>query len=142
MTAFALSNRTDDFIPEVFRRLFQAPVLATPFAENEIRIDVRENDKQYLVSAEMPGIKKEDIRVSITGNLVSISAEVNKNQEEKEGNGNKVLVKETFHGSISRSFSLAHEVDRKGVEAKLKDGVLLLTLPKRDSDSGHLVPIQ
>lgn len=54
----------------------------------------------------MPGIKKDDIRVSINGNLGSISAEVNKN-EEKEGNGNKLLVKENFHGSISRSFSLA-----------------------------------
>lgn len=89
----------------------------------------------------MPGIKKDDIRVSINGNLVSISAEVNKN-EEKEGKGNKLLVKETFHGSISRSFSLAHEVDRKGVEAKLKDGVLLLTLPKLDADAGHQILIQ
>lgn len=142
MNALTRFERLDDFIPEVFRRLSQAPALGTAFAPNEIRIDVRENDKEYLVSAEMPGIKKEDIRVSIDGNHVSISAEVSKNYEEKESKGDRVLVKETFHGTISRGFSLAHEVDKNGAQAKLKDGVLQLTLPKRTGQESHLIAVQ
>lgn len=142
MNALTRFERFDDFIPEVFRRLSQAPSWAASFAPQEIRIDVQENEKEYLVSAEMPGIKKEDIRVSINGNHVSISAQVNKDHEEKEDKRTRVLVKETFHGSISRSFSLAHEVNKKGAQAKLKDGVLLLTLPKLTGDPGQLVAVQ
>lgn len=142
MNALTRIERFDDFIPEVFRRLSQSPTFGAFAATNDIRIDVRENEKEYLVSAEMPGVNKDDIRVSINGNHVSITAEVKKDHEEKDNKSHRVLVKETFHGTVSRGFTLPAEVNRKGAQAKLKDGVLTLTLPKNDGDTGHLIAIQ
>ncbi|CAG1017856.1 partial Spore protein SP21, partial [Burkholderiaceae bacterium] len=98
------------------------------------------NDKDYQVRAEIPGAKKEDIRVTVDGNFVSISAEVRKEKEEKSGG--RVLLKETYFGSASRGFSLAHEVDAKAVVAKLEDGVLKLTLPKRQGAGARTVAIE
>jgi HSP20 family protein len=81
----------------------------------------------------MPGAKKEDIRVTVDGNFVSVSAEVKREKEEKSKG--RVLTRETYVGSSSRGFSLPHEIDDKAVSAKLEDGILKLTLPKR-SDTG------
>jgi len=106
----------------------------------EIRIDVTEKEKSYEVRAEIPGAKKEDIRVKVEGNFVSISAEVRKDKEEKSAG--RVVLKETYYGSASRGFSLAHEIDAKAVVAKLEDGVLKLTLPKREGSSSKIIEIQ
>ncbi|VTU22134.1 Hsp20/alpha crystallin family protein [Variovorax sp. PBL-E5] len=84
----------------------------------DIRVDVSENDKEYLVSAEIPGAKKD--------------------QEEKHG---RSLVKETYHGSVSRGFTLASDVDEKAAAAKLEDGVLRLTLPKREGSASRVLKI-
>jgi len=108
-------------------------------APSEIRIDVTERDKDYEVRAEIPGAKKEDIQVKVDGNFVSISAEVKKDTEEKSGG--RVVVKETYYGSASRGFTLAHEIDTAKVVAKLEDGVLKLTLPKRQGGSGKAIEI-
>lgn len=132
--------RLDDFFPEFFRRL--ARTMPTSFSADmpaEIKIDVTENDKDYQVRASIPGAKKDDIRVSVDGNYVSISAEVRKEKEEKSG---RSLLKETYYGSASRGFSLAHEIDDKAVVAKLEDGVLKLTLPKREGAGSRVIAIQ
>ncbi|CAN7297661.1 Hsp20 family protein [Variovorax sp. LjRoot84] len=105
---------------------------------SDIRVDISENDKEYLVSAEIPGAKKEDIRVSIDGNYVSIAAEIKKELEEKHG---RTLTKETYHGSVSRGFTLGSDVDEKTAVAKLEDGVLRLTLPKRQGSSSRVLKI-
>lgn len=127
------------FFPESFRRFMQ-PLRLAEGVPAEIRIDVTENDKDYAVRAEIPGAKKEDIRVQVDGNFVSISAEVKTEKEEKSGS--RVLVKETTYGSVSRGFSLAHEIDAKAVVAKLEDGVLKLTLPKREGSGTRSIAIQ
>lgn len=139
MTALTRIDRMDDLFQEFFRR-FARPVALTDAVPTEIRIDVTENDKDYQVRAEIPGAKKEDIRVNVDGNFVSISAEVRKEKEEKSGG--RVLLKETYHGSASRGFSLAHEIDDKAVVAKLEDGVLKLTLPKREGSGARPIAIQ
>ena len=139
MNALTRFDRLDDLFPELFRR-FSRPVALSEAAPADIRIDVTENDKDYQVRAEIPGAKKEDIRVTIDGNFVSISAEVRKEKEEKAAG--RLLVKETYHGSASRGFSLAHEIDSKGVVAKLDDGVLKLTLPKREGAAARSIAIQ
>ena len=87
----------------------------------------------------MPGAKKEDIRVSIDGNYVSIAAEIKKEQEDKHG---RTLVKETYNGSVSRGFTLASDVDDKSAVAKLEDGVLRITLPKREGTASRALKIQ
>jgi HSP20 family protein len=100
-------------------------------AEPEIKMDVAEDDKAYHVKAEVPGVKKEDIHVSIEGNQVSITAEVKKEKEEKKGE--TVLRSERYYGMQSRSFTLMHDVDQGNAEAKYQDGVLDLTLPKKSN---------
>ncbi len=139
MSALTRMERFDDMFPEFFRRIAR-PLALTEDSPGDIRIDVTENDKDYQVRAEIPGAKKEDIRVTVDGNFVSISAEVRKEKEEKSGG--RVLLKETYFGSASRGFSLAHEVDAKAVVAKLEDGVLKLTLPKRQGAGARTVAIE
>jgi len=95
----------------------------------EMRVDVRENNDNYSVMAELPGIAKEDIHVSIDGQLVSISAE--RKQEKEVKDGERVLRTERYYGKVSRSFQLGQEVDESQASAKFVDGVLQLTLPKK-----------
>jgi len=95
----------------------------------DIKLDVKEQDKAYVVHAEMPGIKKEDIHVSIDGPVVSISAERKEEKEVKEGE--RVLRSERYFGKVSRSFNLGQDVDDAAAKAKFADGVLELTLPKK-----------
>ena len=94
-----------------------------------ISVDVNESDKAYTVKAEIPGVSKDDISVAIEGKQVSISAEVKKEKEEKEGE--KVLHSERYYGSVYRSFTLPMDVDQSKSEAKYANGVLELTLPKK-----------
>lgn len=94
-----------------------------------ISVDVSENDKAYTVKAEIPGVSKDDSHVAIEGKQVSISAEVKKEKEEKEGE--KVLHSERYYGSAYRSFTLPMDVDQSKADAKYVNGVLELTLPKK-----------
>ncbi len=95
----------------------------------QIKIDVTENDQAYTVYAEMPGVKKEDIRITLEGNRVSISAEVK--EEMEKHNGDKMICHERYQGREARSFMLESEVDESKAQAKYTDGVLELTLPKK-----------
>ena len=95
----------------------------------QIRMDVKEDEKGYAVHADIPGVAKDDIHVTIDGNTVSISAEVKKNTEQKEGE--KVLRRERYFGRVSRSFALENEVDEASASARYQDGVLELVLPKK-----------
>jgi HSP20 family protein len=139
MTALSRMERFDDLFPESFRRLAR-PLALSEDIPGDIKVDITENDKEYQVRAQIPGAKKDDIRVTVEGNFVSIAAEVKKEKEEKSGE--RVLVKETYFGSASRGFSLAHEIDDKAVVAKLENGVLTLTLPKREGTGAHKIAIQ
>ncbi len=140
MTTLARLDRIENLFPELMRRWARPlQMLDDTDIPADLRVDVSENDHEYLVSAEIPGAKKEDIRVSIDGNYVSITAEIKKEQEEKHG---RSLVKETYHGSVSRGFTLASDVDEKSAVAKLEDGVLRLTLPKREGSTSRLLQIQ
>ena len=136
----SLTRFERDFFPEFFRRFARAMSIDTE-APGDIRIDVTEKDKEYLVRAEIPGAKKDDIRVTIDGNYVSIAAEVRREREEKSEKEGRLLLKETYFGSCSRGFTLAHDIDDKAATAKLEDGVLKLTLPKRQGAASRLLTI-
>ena len=129
-------------LDELFRGFF-APVRfeGAPRTPITIKMDVTETDDGYMIHAEMPGVKKEDINVRIDGNVVQIDAEV-KRESETKGNGGKVLRSERYHGTISRSFSLAEDVDETKAEAKYVDGVLTLTLPKKATAAARKVTVQ
>jgi HSP20 family protein len=108
--------------------------------EPQIKMDVSEDDKVYRVKAEIPGVKKEDVKVSIDGNQVSISAEVKKEKEEKKGE--KVIRSERYYGSQFRGFTLRHDIAQDKAEAKYEDGVLELTLPKKEATSAKQVAVK
>jgi len=127
MTSLVRQEPFDVAFPEFFRSLMR-PMRLELEPGLEIRFDLKENDKAYTVHAEIPGVKKEDIDVTIDGNVVSIRAEVKREKEEK---GEKMLRSERYFGAISRSFTLASDVDEKTATAKYADGVLELTLPKK-----------
>ena len=141
MNALTRFERFDDMFPEMVRR-FMRPTQMNLDTPGEIRVDVSETDKEYQVRAEIPGAKKEDIRISIDRNFVSISTEVKQEKEEKSGNDARSLVKEMYYGSASRGFSLTQEVDEAASVAKYEDGVLKLTLPKRKEASSKTLAIQ
>ena len=133
--------RIDPFgnMDDLFKGFMLRPVFRGVDVEPQIKVDVSEEDKAYLVKAEIPGVKKEDIHVSIDGNQVSISAEVKKEKEEKEGK--KLLRSERYYGKVYRSFSLDQEVDQGGAQAKYADGVLEVTLPKKPGSAAKQITI-
>ena len=122
-------------LEDAFDNLFRGLPMWVPAPERraaqpaQFRMDVIENDKEYQVLAEMPGVKKDEISITINGNEVAISAEVR--QEKVAQNGDTMLRDERFYGTIQRAFSLGQEVDEAHAQAKYNEGVLELTLPKK-----------
>lgn len=105
----------------------------------QIRLDVSESDASYIVKAEIPGVRKEDIEIRIDGNQVTISAELK--QENEERSGHRLLRSERRYGSACRKFALAENVDDAEAEAKFENGVLKLILPKGHSMSERRLTI-
>jgi len=99
-----------------------------PVATQRIRVDVLESESAYTVHADMPGIQKEDIDVQIDGAQVAISAKL---AERSAAEGEQVLRSERFVGEMSRSFTLGSDLDEDGANAAFDNGVLVLTLPKK-----------
>ena len=135
-------TRYDPFgdIDDIFKGFFVRPVAFEGDKQMQIKLDVKENDDSYTVHADIPGVNKEDIHVTVEGNMVSISAEKKTEKEEKEGE--KVLRSERFVGKVSRSFTLGSDVDESKAQAKYNDGVLELTLPKKAGSGSRKVAIQ
>jgi len=134
--------RFDPFgdVDDMFNRFMMRPLLREGMEVGpQIKMDVKEADGKYLVKAEIPGVNKDDIHVSVEGNRVSISAEVKQEKEVKEGE--RVIRCERSFGMASRSFTLADEVDQSQVQAKYNNGVLELTLPKKPGSSRKEISI-
>ncbi len=127
-----------EVFPELFRG-FVAPARSREGQALEIKVDVKESPADYTVHAELPGVTKEDINVEIDGNRVSISAEVKRETEQKEGE--RVLRSERYYGSVARSFVLANEIDESKSQARFDNGVLTLTLPKKIAVGGKKLAI-
>ncbi|MDY0071323.1 MAG: Hsp20/alpha crystallin family protein [Thauera sp.] len=115
-----------DFAPGFYVRPLHGDNLPTA---SQIRIDVKETDGGYTVQAEVPGVSKEDIHVSVDGAIVSLRAEIRQHDEQKEGE--KVLRSERYYGAVERSFQLPMEVETAACKAKYDNGVLTLELPKK-----------
>lgn len=139
MVNIARFNPNNDVFDDMFRGFFMRPVRFEDQPEMQIKMDVKEDDKNYTVHADIPGVKKEDIHVTIDGDQISISAEVKKLKEEKKDD--KILRSERYFGKVSRTFTLAQDVDEAGSQAKYSDGVLELVLPKRVGDKAKKLTI-
>jgi HSP20 family protein len=140
MANIARFDPFSESIDDMFRRVLRPVRWELDEQPLQIKLDVAENDKSYTVKAEVPGVKKEDINIQIDGNLVSISAESKREKDVKE-NG-KVIRSERYYGSLSRSFTLASEVDQAGATAKYTDGILELTLPKKATTAAKKLTVQ
>lgn len=132
----------DPFVASPFDDLFRgffAPVRAER-APVSIKVDVAEKDNAYVVHAEIPGVKKDDIQVSIEGNQVTIGAEVKRETEKKDGG--RLLHTERYYGSAYRSFTLPAELDEATSAAKYENGILELTLAKKPAVAGRKLTVQ
>lgn len=127
-----------EVFPEIFRGMLQPARPATEALE--IRMDVREESQQYVVLADLPGVRKDDIQVQIDGHHVQISAEIKR--ETEAGKDGRLLRNERYAGMLARTFSLASEIDEAAVSARFENGVLALTLPKKQAPAARRITIQ
>lgn len=118
-----------DFLDDAMRSMMRPWRWEASEPSPRIRLDLSEVDGSYLVKADIPGVRKEDIDVRIDGNLVTISAELKKEREAREGG--RVLRHERQYGYASRAFTLSSPVDESKADARYENGVLELTLPKK-----------
>ena len=134
----------DEAFDDMLRNFWMHPAMrrgGLPLPETtQVRMDVKEDDNAYIVHAEMPGVRKDDIHVTIEGDQVAISAEVRQEKDVKEGE--KLLRSERYYGKVSRAFSLGQDVDQGAAEAKYHDGVLELRLPKKATSASRELTIQ
>ena len=130
-----------DNFESAMRRFFSPALFEREPQQLQMRIDVSEKENAYLVKADIPGVKKEDINIRVESNMVQIDAEV-KHEKEAKGDGDKVLRSERYYGTVSRAFSLGQDVDEAKVQARYADGVLTLELPKKTSSAAKKITIQ
>ena len=141
MANIARFSPFDDTLDDLFRGFFVRPVnFESPAGAAAFRVDVTENDTAYTLRAEIPGVKKNDINVSIDGDTVAISAEIKNEKDVK--NGDRVLRSERYYGKVYRAFTLGQAVDEAAAMAKYNDGVLELTLPKKAAVQARRLTIQ
>ena len=120
----------DDFFRDVAPGFYVKPLHGDPLpTPAQIKVDVKESDKAYTVLAEVPGVSKEDIHVSLDGSVVTLRAEVK--QQDSQSRDEKVLRTERYYGAVSRSFQLPQDIDQTQAKARYDNGVLALTLPKK-----------
>ncbi len=131
-----------DLVDDLFKGFLVRPVSYADGREAvaRVKVDVTERNGAYFVHAELPGVKKEDIQLTIDGAQVTLAAEMKREKEVAEGE--RVLHTERAYGKVSRSFTLPQEVDEAGAQAKFADGVLELTLPKKAAATRKQITIQ
>jgi HSP20 family protein len=131
----------NELVDDLFKGFLVRPVAyeGRSDAPPRVKVDVAEKNGAYLVRAELPGVKKDDIQVSIDGPQVSLSAEVRREQEDQD---ERVLHTERVYGKVQRSFTLPQEVDEEKAAAKFRDGILELTLPKKQAATRKPINIQ
>jgi len=132
----------DDLFNNLFQGFVVRPVAANAPAgtARPFSVEVIEDEKSYAVHAELPGVARDDIHVTIDGNDIAITAEV-KNQREV-GKDGRVLRSERYYGKLYRAFQLADAIDESAAEAKYADGVLELRLPKKAVASAKRLEIR
>lgn len=133
----------NELVDDLFKGFLVRPVSyenGRADAPPRVKVDVAEKNGAYLVTAELPGVKKEDIQLSIDGAQVTLSAETKREKEASQDE--RVLHTERVYGKLSRSFTLPQEIDETKAEAKFKDGVLELTLPKKAAAQRKQISIQ
>lgn len=100
--------------------------------------NITETEKEYLIKAELPEVKKEDVKITLNDGVITISGERKQEKEEKDANEIRV---ESFYGTFSRSFSLPDNVDTSAIRAESRDGVLRVHVPKKELAKAKAIAI-
>jgi HSP20 family protein len=132
----------NELVDDLFKGFLVRPMGYEPreAAAPRMRVDVAEQNGAYVVTAEIPGVKKEDINVSVDGAQITLEAEVKREREVAKDE--RLLHVERSYGKATRSFTLPQELDETKVEARYRDGVLELTLPKKAAAARKQITIQ
>jgi HSP20 family protein len=132
----------NELVDDLFKGFLVRPMGYEPreAVAPRLKVDVAEKNGAYLVVAEIPGVRKEDIQVSVDGAQVTLTSEVKRERE--AGPDERVLHVERAYGKATRSFTLPQELDEAKVEARYRDGVLELTLPKKAAAARKQITIQ
>lgn len=130
---------------DLFNRLLPAAMSRFPRFEQGMKVDwspsadISENETEYVIHAELPAVKKEDIKVKVADGVLTLEGERRKEKEEK---GEKMHRVERFYGSFSRSFALPDNADAASIKAESKDGLLTIKIPKIKSTPPKSVDIK
>ena len=118
-------------VEQLFDNFVGSPLLSSLYEKQYMRADIKEDEKEYIVEVELPGVKKEEIDVSIDNDVLTISVNRNEQVEEKT---EQYIRQERRVGSFSRSFYIDN-VDIDNVSAKFENGILTVVLPKKEPSS-------
>lgn len=144
MTPFEEMERMfDDYFSRGWMRPFQSvwpsmPKMTAAFEGKMPSVDVIDRDSEILVRAELPGVDKKDLEISVTHNTVSIKGQTRKEEKEEKGDYYRC---EISRGSYARTLSLPADVDESRAKANFRDGILELTLPKMNKSKRHTIKI-
>lgn len=135
----------DELFDRAFRDPFflldepQLPLMTTTQDWFRPNFDVDETVEAYLLSVDLPGVKKEDLKIDMSGDVLTISGERKYERDSKEAGASKV---ERSYGSFQRSFTLPNSVEGNKIEAHLEDGVLRIVIPKSEQAKPRTIEIQ
>lgn len=131
-----LMSQFDDFFREFERDFAPALSTKTSFGDFAPALDIEEKDDNYFVTVDLPGLKKEDIKIDLQNSVLTISGE---RTREMKGEGR---YSERAYGRFQRSFTLPQQVDVEKIEARFEDGVLHVTLPKAETAKARAIKVQ
>lgn len=127
-------------LEDFLRGFGSTPTLAREYERvMDMRLDVHEDEKSYLVNVDIPGVKKNDIAISVEGNQVTVRVQVTR---EKSRDNDKEIYSERYSGEAYRSFSLPTEIDDTNAKATYDGGVLTLSLPKKIGASAKRLAVE
>ena len=105
-------------------------------------VDVEETGDAYIIKAEMPGFKEDDVKITVDKHVLHISGSVDETEKEKDESGKKYLIKERHHESFERSFSLPDGLDESAISAGFENGILTVTLPKTPEEKPRKIEVK
>lgn len=140
LARFNSNNLFNDFFGDK-RSLgyFVSPLHGESLSSN-FKVDIKDSDSAYIFLAELPGVNKDDLHVTVDGSTVTISAEIKQHDEQTKDE--KIVRSERYFGSVSRSFQLPVDVDQNTANASYENGILQLTLPKKLNNAGKRIEIK
>jgi HSP20 family protein len=105
-------------------------------------VDVFQTEEAIVVKASLPGVKPDDVDISVTGDMLTIRGEVKEEHEETDGNGKRYQIRERRYSRFSRSLTLPSTVDASKAEAEIEDGIVTLTIPKAEESKPRQITVK